>query len=104
MKRYVFVDGYPERDDEAGEWVTHTDYAALQQQLAAAREALNALEADKARMDWLEENGCDEFMVQRFAPPDLLWYDSSTRAPVGADHFPTLRAAIDATLQRDRQP
>lgn len=67
-------------------------YAALQQQLAAAREALQVAEAESARYRAMRHAGWG-----KGASRDL-WFDI-----LRAETPDQLDAAIDATLQRDRQ-
>lgn len=98
VKRFDCLDW---RYSDDGSCVDYADYEALQQerdalqqQLAAAREALQAAEADAARYRWLRGEG--------FERPASMWViDYATKIPVV---HTDLDAAIDATLQRDRQP
>ncbi len=48
---------------------------------------------DTERLDWLEQNGADQFQFAKSGPLEKRWFDWSTP---GIDYSPTLRAAIDA--------
>lgn len=77
---------------------------SLQQQLAAAREAMQAAEVDAARYRWLRDKAND---IEADGP--LVFMTGRNGHPVGHIwdsilYGESLDAAIDATLQRDRQP
>lgn len=89
---------YRMKRDESGDFVRFEDYEKLQHELAAAREALQAAEANASRYLWLR----DVANTAKMNDPIVVigWYKPERRFIYGEE----LDAAIDATLQRDRQP
>ena len=113
VKRYDCtpgVDGYMHEDDD-GDYVRYEDCTDLRraaEMLAVERgefriRAENAeaeiamLRRDKARLDWVEANGCDNFVgPNTYHEGERRWFDTVTD---GSNYSDTIRAAIDAAMR-----
>lgn len=113
VKRYDCspgVDGYMYEADD-GDYVRYEDYTDLRraaEMLAVERgefriraekaEAeLALLQRDRVRLDWVEANGCDNFVgPNTHHEGERRWFDTVTD---GSNYSDTIRAAIDAAMR-----
>ena len=66
--------------------------------LAQVSDAAVRMERDAARLDWLEQNGCQQFQGPYWNAPEGAghrWFDTDTS---GSDYSKSLRDAVDAAI------